>query len=47
MYQVPNTFPELFWAYTAVWALFFFYLVFLASKLRKVEKKVHDLSAER
>jgi len=35
--QVPNTFPSLFWAYTAVWLILGFYMFSLIHRLGKLE----------
>jgi CcmD family protein len=35
-----NTYPDLFWAYTAVWGALAFYIVSLGGRLAKIEKKL-------
>lgn len=40
MEQVPDTFPELFFAYLAVWIIFFLYLAYLGSKVRSLQKRL-------
>ncbi len=39
MEQVPNTLPELFYAYLAVWAILALYILSLGIRLSRVEKK--------
>ncbi len=34
---VPNSFPSLFWGYTAIWVLLWAYLLNLGHKIRKLE----------
>jgi CcmD family protein len=38
--MTPDTFPSLFWSYTAVWLLLGVYIVSLGIRLRKVENKL-------
>lgn len=42
MDTVPNTFPDLFWAYTIIWILLSVYILYLGCKLSKLEKKFKD-----
>ena len=35
-----DTFPSLFWSYTAIWAVLVVYVVFLAARLSKIEKEL-------
>ena len=37
--DVPNTFPSLFWGYTAIWTLVVVYIVSLGFRLSKIEKQ--------
>lgn len=39
MDEVRDTFPALFWGYTALWTLLCIYLVYLGAKLSNLEKK--------
>jgi CcmD family protein len=39
MDQVPNTIPELFWGYTALWAILAVYILSLGARLARLEKK--------
>lgn len=40
--MVPDTFPGMFWAYFAVWAIFVLYLFGLAARIRRLENKLRD-----
>lgn len=42
MDDVRDTFPALFWGYTALWTLLCVYLCVLAVKVSKLEKKLLD-----
>lgn len=35
---VPNTFPSLFWGYTAIWCLIAAYVASIAKRLARLEK---------
>lgn len=39
---VRNTFPDLFWGYTAIWILLGLYIVYLGFRLARLEKRVRD-----
>jgi CcmD family protein len=36
----PDTFPSLFWSYTAVWAVLAVYIVTLGVRLSRLEKQI-------
>lgn len=38
--MTPDTFPSLFWSYTAVWAVLAVYIVTLGVRLSRLEKKL-------
>jgi CcmD family protein len=40
MEQVPNTFPDLFIAYTVVWGIIVVYMVTLWRKVNRLEQKL-------
>lgn len=42
--MTPDTFPSLFWSYTAVWVVLGVYILSLGVRLRKVERKLDDSS---
>lgn len=42
--MTPDTFPSLFWAYTAVWILLGGYILILGVRMRKVEARLRELS---
>lgn len=37
--MTPDTYPSLFWAYTALWGVFVIYLVTLGVRLSRLEKR--------
>ncbi len=37
--MTPDTFPSLFWSYTAVWVILAVYIVTLGVRLSRVEKR--------
>lgn len=37
--MTPDTFPSLFWSYTAVWAILAIYIVTLGVRLSRLEKR--------
>ncbi|MEN9845035.1 MAG: hypothetical protein RIS36_182 [Pseudomonadota bacterium] len=48
--MTPDTFPSLFWSYTAVWAILAVYIVTLGVRLSRLEKRfsqIEDASDER
>ena len=48
--MTPDTFPSLFWSYTAVWAILAVYIVTLGVRLSRLEKRFsrnEDASHER
>ena len=48
--MTPDTFPSLFWSYTAVWAIVSVYIVTLGVRLSRLEKRfsrTEDASHER
>ncbi len=38
--MTPDTFPSLFWSYTAVWVVLALYIVTLGARLSRLEKKL-------
>jgi CcmD family protein len=42
--MTPDTFPALFWSYTAVWVILGVFILSLGVRLRKVEKKLGENS---
>lgn len=38
MEVVPNTFPSLFWGYSAIWVLLCLYIFTLGRRVRRLEK---------
>ncbi len=44
MDEVPNTFPQLFYAYLAVWGILSLYILSLGLRLSLLEKKNHPRS---
>lgn len=38
--MTPDTFPSLFWAYTAVWVALSVYIVILGARLTRLEKRL-------
>ena len=38
--MTPDTFPSLFWSYTAVWAVFAIYIATLGMRIARVEKQL-------
>lgn len=38
--MTPDTFPSLFWSYTAVWAVLAVYIVTLGVRLSRLEKQL-------
>ena len=45
MEQVPNTFPDLFWGYTAIWMIVSIYVLWLGCRVGRAEKKLKDLNS--
>ena len=39
MQTVPDTFPDLFWAYTIIWVILAVYIISLGFRLSKLERK--------
>ena len=39
MDQMPNTMPDLFWAYTAVWTILALYILSLGRRISRLEKR--------
>ena len=37
--ETPDTFPALFWAYTAVWCIICIYVWSLGTRLKRLERK--------
>lgn len=40
--MTPDTFPSLFWSYTAVWVILGVYIVSLGYRLSKIERSMTD-----
>jgi len=38
--MTPDTFPSLFWSYTAVWVVLAVYIVTLGVRLSRLEKRI-------
>ena len=38
--MTPDTFPSLFWSYTAVWVVLAIYIVTLGVRLARLEKQI-------
>jgi CcmD family protein len=38
--MVPDTFPDLFYSYSAVWIIMLVYVVLMARRLSRIEKKL-------
>lgn len=37
---MPDTYPDLFWGYTAIWVMLIAYVFYLARRVRKLESKL-------
>jgi CcmD family protein len=40
VFKMVNTYPDLFWAYTAVWVALALYIAFLGRRLSKLERSL-------
>ena len=46
MEVVPNTFPDLFWGYTAIWLVLGVYIISLGIRLSRAERKIDLLTKD-
>jgi len=44
--MVPDTYPDLFWSYTAVWCVLVVYIAVLGVRVARLERKVSTSSGQ-
>jgi CcmD family protein len=45
--MVPDTYPDLFWSYTAVWCVVVVYIVILGARVGRLERTISASSGKR